>query len=69
MLTRPDLTTLFENLRHLIDVLDSSDLTIAESSALLPQVYRMIGMIHGEGEVGPGVDPESRGGEGSWMFG
>jgi hypothetical protein len=64
MLTRPDLTTLFEHLRHLIEALDSSDLTIAESRVLLPQVYRMIETIHGSGAMGPGVDPESRAREG-----
>ena len=59
MLTRPDLTTIFENfknLRHLIDALDSSDLTVAESRVLLPQVYRMIGTIHGADAMGLGVE-------------
>ena len=60
ILTRPDLTTNFEDLRHLIDALDSSDLTIAESRVLLPQVYRMIGTTHEAGAMGPGVDLESR---------
>jgi len=59
MLARPDLTTLFEDLRHLVDALGSTDLTLAESRVLLPQVCRVIEMIHGAGAMGPGVDPQS----------
>ena len=66
MLTRPELTTIFEDLRHLIDALDSPDLTIAESRVLLPQVYRMIGTIDGAGAMGPGVALESREREGEF---
>ena len=59
MLARPDLTTLFEDLRHLVDALGSTDLTLAESRVLLPQVCRVIETIHGAGAMGPGVDPQS----------
>jgi hypothetical protein len=69
MLTRPDLTTLFEDLRHLIDVLDSADLTVAESSVLLPQVCHVIGTIHGADAMGPGDDPESGAREGKRFVG
>jgi hypothetical protein len=64
MLARQDLTTLFEDLRHLVDALGSSDLTVAESRVLLPQVCRVIGTIHGADAMGVGVDPESRACEG-----
>ena len=59
MLARPDLTMLFEDLRHLVDALGSSDLTLAESRVLLPQVCRVIETIHGAGAIGPGFDPQS----------
>ena len=64
MLARPDLTTLFEDLRHLVDALGSADLTVAESRVLLPQVCRVIGTIHGAGAMGPGVIPQSGAREG-----
>ena len=59
MVARPDLTRLFEDLRHLVDALGASDLTVAESRVLLPQVCRVIETIHGAGAMEPGVDPES----------
>jgi hypothetical protein len=59
MLARPDLTTLVEDLRHLVDALGSSDLTLAESRVLCPQVCRVIETIHRTGAMGHGFDPES----------
>jgi hypothetical protein len=59
MLARPDLTTLFEDLRHLVDALGSSDLTLAESKVLCPQVCRVIETIQRAGAMGQGFDPES----------
>jgi hypothetical protein len=59
MLARPDLTTLLEDLRQLVDALGSTDLTLAESRVMLPQVCRVIETIHGAGAKGPGVDSDS----------